>query len=50
MAHVASRVMVHEVVLNWHERHAELERKAQALAEDLDNDQAFSTYAHVDSD
>ena len=47
MTYVASRVMVHETVLNWHEQNAERDRRTQILEE---VDRVVSAYTHVDSD
>ena len=50
LAHVVSRVMVHETVLNWHEQNVERDRKARSFAEEVDGEQAVAGYVDVDSD
>jgi hypothetical protein len=50
VTHILSRVMVHEAVLDWHEQNTERERKAQAFVEEMDDEQAISSYVFVDSD
>lgn len=50
MAYFGSRVMVHGTVLAWHEQNAERERRAQAFAEEMDNELAVTNYIYVDSD
>lgn len=47
MAYVVFRVMVHEVVLNWHEQIAKREREAKLLKE---CEQAINSYVDEDSD
>lgn len=47
MAYVVFRVMVHDVVLNWHEQIAKREREAKLLKE---CEQAINSYVDEDSD